>query len=372
MIIIKKARCFRSCLSCAIIYLIISSNKKMKKTKKSVLVSIAIFAMMAMAAPVIADNHQRGDLPPEDSMFWEIFSQMETPSDTVECNAALSSYISSHPEEFGGPDVDQIRSEMSRMCTEVAAMPSDMESNMASYRVTTNLFDPGNTNWHSIDSLYFQKEGDGGMPMGRISFSGKIDFMSYRFFNFMNNFDNMVKFDGGYVSLNASMVPDMINYGATLTMYQLGFDQLPDIYVSNGSSMRQAIEGTDISGIVWDPDANSLSFTPGHFSSYKAVQQGTKIKNMKISSVKKKTIKYNARKNTFNLTVKGKNLYKRGSDISCTLGFEQAQRVHAGRSGKTVKCTFGMASFSSLGTFPITISIEGQGEVTRTSAVRIK
>jgi len=187
----------------------------------------------------------------------------------------------------------------------------------------------------------------------------------------MNHFDNMVQFDGGYISLNAAMVPDMINYGTTFTMYQLGFDQQPDIYVSSGSTMRKAIEGTDISGIVWDPDANSLSFTPGHFSSFRAVQQGTKMKTMKISSVKKKTIKYKAGK-TFKLTVKGKNLYKKGSDVSCTLGFQQAERVHARRAGKKVKCTFGMDSFSSLGTFPLTISITGQGEVTRVNAVRIR
>jgi hypothetical protein len=187
----------------------------------------------------------------------------------------------------------------------------------------------------------------------------------------MNQFDNMVRFDGGYISLNAAMVPDMINYGATLTMYQLGFDQQPDIYVSNGANMRKAIEGTDVSGIVWDAAANSLTFTPGHFSSFKAVTKGSKVKKMKITSVKKKIIKYKAGK-TFKLTVKGKNLFKKGSDVSCMMGFQQAEKIHAGRAGKRVKCTFGMDSFSSLGTFPLTITVSGQGEVTKVNAVRVK
>jgi len=342
-----------------------------KHCGQAILASIAIFAMVAMTAPVgAANDHQRGDLPAETDFFWDVFAQMATPTDTATCLTALDNYISQHPEEFGGPDVEQMRSEMSQMCTEVANMPADMQSSMTSEGVATSLFDAGNTNWHAISGLYFQKSGDGA-PMGRISFSQTIDFMSYRFFNFMNQFDNMVRFDGGYISLNAAMVPDMINYGATLTMYQLGFDQQPDIYVSSGANMRKAIEGTDVSGIVWDAAANSLTFTPRHFSSFKAVQQGSEVNKMKIKSVKKKSIKYRAGK-TFKLTVKGKNLYKKGSDVSCTLGFQQAETARASKKGNKVTCRFGMDSFSSLGTFPLTISITGQGEVTKTNAVRIR
>jgi hypothetical protein len=297
---------------------------------------------------------------------------MTTPDDTTGCNAALSEYIANHPEEFGGSDSEQMRSEMTQMCTQVASMPEDMQSGMASDGVETSLFDSGNTNWHAISGLYFEKSGDeNGAPMGRISFSETIDFMTYRFFNFMNNFGNMVQFDGGYISLNAAMVPDMINYGATLTMYQLGFDQQPDIYVSSGANMRKAIEGTDYSDLVWNAEANSLSFTPRHFSSFRAVQQGSIVKKMKISSVQKKTIKYKAGK-TFKLTVKGKNLYKKGQDVSCTLGSQQAERVWTSKKGNKVICRYGMDSFSSLGTFPLTVSINGQGEVTRTNAVRVR
>jgi len=345
----------------------------MRKRKKAILASIAIFAIVGLVAPAGADNdeHQRGDLPTPDSMFWDIFAQMTNPEDTAGCNAALSDYITNHPEEFGGPDTEQMLSEMSQMCTEVATMPDDMQSNMEAEGIETSLFDSGNTNWHSISGLYFQKSGDGGAPMGRISFSETIDFMSYRFFNFMNQFDNMVRFDGGYISLNAAMVPDMINYGATLTMYQLGFDQQPDIYVSNGQKMRKAVEGTDVSGIVWDAEANSLTFTPGHFSSFKVVEQGSEVKKMKIKSVKKKSIKYREGR-TFKLKVKGKNLYKKGSDVSCTLGFQQAERVWVSKKGNKVICRYGMDSFGSLGAFPLTISIEGQGEVTKTNAVRFR
>jgi len=338
------------------------------KKRKSILASIAIFAMAAMAAPAMANDNDRESLPTSESPFWEIFAQMATPEDTATCQSVLADYIASHSEESGGPD-GEMRSEMTQMCTQIATMYDQMASEMSQNRVSTNIFDE--TNWHSVDGLYFQKSGDSGAPMGRISFSETIDFMSYRFFSFMNNFNNMVKFDGGYISLNAAMVPDMINYGATLTMYQLGYDQQPDIYVSNGATMREAIEGRDVNGIVWDAEANTLAFIPGHFSSFKAVQQGTKASKMKISSVKKKSIRYREGK-TFSLKVKGKSLYKKGSDLSCTLGFQQSERVKTDKRGKRLTCIFGMDSFSSLGTFPLTVSIEGQGEVTRTNAVRFR
>jgi hypothetical protein len=255
-------------------------------------------------------------------------------------------------------------------CTGVAAMPSEMQTSMTSEGVETSLFS-NTTDWHHVSGLYFQKSEDDA-PMGRISFSNTIDFMTYRFFTFMNNFGNMVQFNDGYISLNAAMVPQMINCGTTFTMYGLDFSTQPDIYVSNGANMRKAIDGTDVSGIVYDATAGTLSFTPGHFSSFKAVERGSTLKSMKISSVKKKTIKYNAKKSTFKLTVKGRNLYKKGSDIGCTLGFQQAAKVRAAKNGKKVTCTFSMSSFSVKDYYPLEISIIGNGAVTKTNAVRIK
>ncbi|MFA5926057.1 MAG: hypothetical protein WC831_03915 [Parcubacteria group bacterium] len=344
------------------------------KTKQVILASIALIAMVAMAVPVMAEPNQgdQREMPGPDDMFWAIFSQMSTPDDTANCLVALDNYITQHPTDFSEPDGDtsQARSEMTQMCSQVAQMRTEMEGGMAADGAITNLFDTENTNWHAINNLYFQKN-ENGVPMGRIGFSNTIDFMTYRFFSFMNNFGNLVQFNDGYISLNAAMVPDMINYGATLTMYGLDFSEQPDIYVSNGANMRKAVEGADISGITWDATAKTLSFTPGHFSSFKAVEKGSKLKAMKISSVKKKTIKYKAGK-TFKLTVKGKNLYKKGSDVSCTLGFQQAAKVRSARNGKKVTCTYGMDSFIQGSTYPLTISIIGNGEVTRTNAVRIK
>ncbi len=344
----------------------------MKKGRNALLALVAIFAMFAMAVPAMAEPSDH-ELPAETDFFWDVFAQMSTPDDTATCIIALNAYIAAHPDEFGGPgaDVSQVQAEMSQMCTQVAQMRTEMQTSMTSEGVETSLFDDANTNWHAIDGLYFQKS-ENGAPMGRISFSEAIDFMSYRFFNFMNNFGNMIQFNDGYISLNASMVPDMINYGTTFTMYGLDFSEVPDIYVSNGSNMRKAIEGTDVSGIVWDPVARTLSFTPGHFSSFRAVEKGSRVKTMKITKVDPRKVKYRANKSTFRINVKGKNLYKKGSSTECTLGFSQATKVSAARNGKRVKCTFTMSEFSTLGYYPLAISIAGQGEVTKTNAVRMR
>lgn len=343
----------------------------MKQKKKRVIwASIALLAMVAMMAPA-ALAEDRGEMPDEDDFFWDVFAEMTTPEDSSGCVSALNTYIANHPEEFGSENTAEILSQMTEMCTQVGLMRTDMQSSMTAEGVATSLFDSGNTNWHAISGLYFQKS-ENGEPMGRISFSETIDFMSYRFFTFMNNFDNMVQFNDGFISLNASMVPNMINYGATLTMYGLNFDEQPDIYVSNGQTMRKAVEGEDLSGISYDADAGTLSFTPGHFSSFKAVQKGSSVRTMKIRSVKKKSIKYKASKNSFKVTVRGKNLRSGNADVNCTLGFYQASKVYVSKNGKHLKCTYDMDDFSVAGRYPMTVTIPGVGEVTRANAVRIR
>ena len=341
------------------------------KIKKTILTSIAIFAMVAMTVPVMAQPSDH-EMPAEDDMFWYIFADMATPDDYSGCVAALDDYIARYPEIFNTDEIrDDVRLEMTGICTGVGQMRTDMQTNMTAEGVATSLFDAGNTDWHAISGLYFQKS-ENGAPMGRISFSETIDFMSYRFFTFMNNFGNMVRFDDGYISLNAAMVPEMINYGTTFTMYGLEFDEQPDIYVSNGQTMRKAVEGTDLSGISYDAGAGTLTFAPGHFSSFKAVEKDSKIKTMKITSVKKKSIKYKANKNSFKLTVRGRNFRQGSGEADCTLGFKQAQKIYVSKNGRHLKCTFGMSEFSVTGYYPLAVTITGVGEVTRVNAVRIR
>lgn len=325
---------------------------------------IAMLAMVFMTAPVGAVEER--ELAPENDPFWIIFSEMDHPTDTSTCVTAVTNYIDSLNIQDENERQGSLQG-MTQMCTEIAYMPAEMEIGMAAEGVTSNIF--ANTDdWHNVENLYFEKAG-----MGKIQFTNTIDFMSYRFMSFMRNFREMVEFSDGYISLNAAMVSGMKEYGAQLTMYGLDFDSMPDIYVTdaNGANMHLAT-GSDISAASYDPATGELTFSASHFSAFKAVEDGSKLKAMKITKVDPRRVKYNANKNTFRVNVKGKNLFKRGSDTVCTLGFSQATKVHAGRAGKRVKCTFSMSDFSVLGYYPLVISIAGNGEVTKTNAVKIK
>ncbi|MDD5490026.1 MAG: hypothetical protein PHP25_05115, partial [Candidatus Moranbacteria bacterium] len=92
----------------------------------------------------------------------------------------------------------------------------------------------------------------------------------------------------------------------------------------------------------------------------------------KITKVDPKNVKYKAKKSKFTVNVKGSNLYKKGSPVTCTLGYSVASRVKTVKNGKRLKCTFSMSEFSTTGYYPLAVSIEGNGEVTKTNAVRIK
>lgn len=337
-----------------------------KRCKRAILASAAIFALVAMTAPVMAAPGDHST-PASDDPFWVAFANMTKPDDYAGCVTAITNYVNG--QNMSDEQKQQAIAGMTQMCSDISTMPSQMETEMTAEGVETSLFDA--SNWHQVQNLYFQKS-ENGQPMGRISFSNTIDFMTYRFFNFMNNFGNLVQFNDGYISLNAAMVPDMINYGASFTMYGLHFTQVPDIYVSNGTTMRKAIEGTDVSGIVYDANAGTLTFTPGHFSSFRVVEKGSKLATMKITKVDPRSVKYNARKSTFSINVKGQKLYKKGSAASCMLGFSHATKVSTVKNGKRLKCTFTMSEFSVKGYYPLAISIAGIGEVTKSNAVRIK
>lgn len=337
----------------------------MKQKKRTILASIAVFAMVAMASPVMAEPNDH-EMPAQNDPFWTFFAQMNHPTDTENCTTAVTNYVNGL-----GYGEERRQAELQGMlgfCTGVSTMASQMQTDMTAEGVLTSLFD-NTTDWHNMTGLYFQKS-ENGSPMGRISFSETIDFMSYRFFNFMNNFGTMVQFNDGYISLNAAMVPDMINYGASLTMYGLDFDEVPDIYVSSGATMRKAIEGTDVSGITYDSSAGTITFTPGHFSSFRVVEKGTTVSTMKIGHLSKRSVKYNARKSTFQVRMKGRGL--RGENVNCTLGFNGARYVSSSNNGRTMRCTFSMEDFSTTGYYPLTVSVPGRGEVTRANAIRIR
>jgi len=317
------------------------------------------------------------DNPPEDDIFWQTFDAMRNPNDVTGCKAKIDELYESGElalydvtrRRAAGQTVSDSeltdRSESHRTsltagyystCENYDEGFEIMRSSMEQYGKTSNIWDM--TDWHNVNGLYFQSQD------GKIYFDRTIDFMSYRFQVFMQNLPNLMMFDNGYISLNAEMVPELKNYGAVLTMYNLDFPEMPDIYIDGVLSDSSSL------GAVYDVAAGTLTFNASHFSSYRAVAKGSTVKTMKIKGISKKSIKYNAKKRTFKVKARGINL--KGSGVKCTLGFHDSLKAKASRKGKNVTCTFNMNGFSQTGYYPLTISVPGSGEVSRENAIRIK
>lgn len=323
------------------------------------------------------------DNPPETDIFWQTLSTMDNPNDVEGCRAKIDELWNA--SELGRVDVERreaagevitnrdieinSRDEAKRIsltsgyynsCAGLDEGFEIMRASMEQYGKTSNIWDMAD--WHNVNGLYFESAGE-----GRIYFNRTIDFMSYRFQVFMQNLPNLLVFQNGYISLNAEMVSDLENYGAVLTMYGLNFSEIPDIYVDGVLA-----NSSDVDGVTYDPSTGTLTFTASHFSSYRAVAKGSKQSVMKITGTTKKSVKYDARKNTFKVKAKGKGLKKSGITTTCRLGFTEATKVSVSKKGKSVVCVFRMSDFSQTGYYPLTISIAGSGEVTRDNAIRIK
>lgn len=352
-----------------------------EELKKVAAVVAGLATALVFPASTLASSSDH-ELPAEDDLFWRVTSSMSRPDDMAACQAAINAmpiadlitYAQQHAAENGeqtptwteeeqNQHATEIRSQFNMVCTMLAQMPTEMQADMALEGVTSSLFSA--PDWHNVSGLYFEKTGE-----GRITFTNNIDFLTYRFFRFMNNFDSMVKMEDGFISLNASMVTDIKNYGAQLTMFGLNFSEIPDIYVDG----KKAGSG-DVEGVAYDANEGSLTFTAKHWSSYRAVAKGSKVKAMVITKLtnKSKSIRYNAARSVFRVKVKGRNLKpSTGQTIQCNLGFERATKVSYSKKGKSVICVFPMSYFSDLGTFPLTLTITGKGEVTKANAVRIR
>jgi len=325
-----------------------------------------------------AGNASAFDNPDEDDIFWDTLAAMDNPNDVDGCKAKIDELWASG--ELNAYDVANRRaagqtvndSELTDMSEEHRiSMTSGyyntcenfdqgfeiMRASMEQYGKTSNIWDM--TDWHNVNGLYFLSEGE-----GRIYFDRTLDFMSYRFQVFMQNLPNLLSFQNGYISLNAEMVPELANYGAVLTMYGLEFSETPDIYIdgvlANASDM----------GAVYA--AGTLTFNASHFSSYRAVAKGSSVSAMRIKWNNPRKLKYNARKRTFKVKVKGSGFRNSSTSTTCTLGYFDATKVTVSRNGKKATCTFNMSDFSQTGYYPLTLSIDGSGSATRENAVRIR
>jgi len=207
-----------------------------------------------------AQASSRGNLPEENNIFWTVLNNMSTPNDTANCQSgATAAFLSEGMESAEASNM------ASSFCNELSQMDDQMLSDMAIEGITTNLFSA--SDWHNIENLYFMREG-----YGRIEFSTTINFMSYSFMSFMENFASAMEMQQGLISLDSNLVEDFKNLGATLTMYNVPDLKDPEILV-DGKKDSSGI----VSNLVYDRKSRTITFNAAHFTTFEAVDSALEI-----------------------------------------------------------------------------------------------
>ncbi len=235
----------------------LSKNKNMKNKALFLLLAAGFLAFGSQVAQ--ADGP--GGLPDEDDLFWNVMSDMTSPNDTANCVSSATAIFESE-----GMPVDEAAAEANTICNQLAQMDDEMTSGMSAEGVQTNLFSADN--WHTVEGLYFHRVG-----YGKIEFSATIDFMSYDFMNFMENFRTAMEMNEGEIGLDSDLVEDFKALGATLTMYNVPEYNDPEILV-DGEEDNEGI----VSNFVYDQDTDTVTFTAAHFTTFTLSESADKAK----------------------------------------------------------------------------------------------
>lgn len=287
--------------------------------KKVILLLIA-FYLAIMIAPVkkaaaITEAEMQGDPMNNSSHFiWDLMAAMDTPDDTADCLTAAQNLLTT--EGLPGEQVTEISNSA---CGSLAQMRSNMESGMPdgngeTESIETNLWDA--TDWHNVENLYFQHSANG-VADGRIAFTVPIDFMSYDFMTFMMSFGQAMETGNGIIGLDADIVEGMAGYGAVLTMYNVDDFEDPEILVDG----EEDTEGV-VSGLVYDRDAQTITFNAAHFSTFEVVEGSDETP--KISKVKIQKYKSNSGETRLKFIISGDH-FNRGTEV--TLGGKEPFKI---------------------------------------------
>lgn len=136
---------------------------------------------------------------------------------------------------------------------------STITSSMSSDGVTTNLGEM--SDFTHTSSLYFEKTGQ-----GRIAFSSEINFTDRDALSWMSTLDQKLSFTNGTISLDADLINNLVNTQATLTMYGLNYNN-PKVLVNGADDT-----GGVVSGLTYNREAGTLTFTAAHFTTFQAVE----------------------------------------------------------------------------------------------------
>lgn len=332
---------------------------KKKSVLKKIAVGLLVFSLLAIPMPernakaVVTEESMNGDpMSNENHFIWDLMADMQTPDDP-DCPSLASTALAG----TAGMDATQISQVATMACNNLAQMRTSMESGMGegSDSVETNLFDE--TNWHSVENLYFQHMTNG-VADGKIAFSVPIDFMSYAFMSFMTSFGENMDSSEGRIGLDADVVGGFANYGATLTMYNIPEYESPVILV-DGEVDTDGV----VSNLAYDRDNSTITFSAAHFTEFEVAEESEVGDTMPdIDTVKAKKY-YNpiSKKWLVKMIVKGDE-YDRDTDV--TLGKTDARKVNY-KSKNRVVATFALSKLAKSGKDGFIIRVKNGSESKR-------
>lgn len=332
---------------------------KKKSVLKKIAVGLLVLGLLAVPMPernakaLVTEDSLEGDpMSNENHFIWDLMEDMQTPDDP-DCPSLASAALAG----TAGMDAAQISQVAAMACNGLSQMRTSMESGMGegSDSVETNLFDE--TNWHSVEDLYFQHMTNG-VADGRIAFSVPIDFMSYAFMSFMTSFGENMETSEGYISLDADVVGGFANYGASLTMYNVPEFESPIILV-DGEVDTDGV----VSNLAYDRDANTITFSAAHFTEFEVAEESEVGDTVpEIDVVKAKKYYSPVSKKWFvRMIVKGDE-YDRDTDV--TLGKTDARKVKY-KSKTRVVATFALSKLAKSGKDEFIIRVKNGSESKR-------
>ena len=140
---------------------------------------------------------------------------------------------------------------------------STIASMMTSAGVTTNL--TSQTDYSRTTDLYFEMT-----DRGRITFLSPINFTDRYALQWMQTLDQKLDLSvPGRISLDATLIRDLADTNAQLTMYGLTLAD-PQIMV-DGAADSSGI----VSGVTYNRSTGTLVFTAAHFTTFTAVERTT-------------------------------------------------------------------------------------------------
>jgi hypothetical protein len=264
----------------------------MKKKKKSIKLLFwsmgALFISVIFVAGKAAASPSR-ELPPEDDPIWDVFANLPRPDDSH-----CVDYITSQGASLA---------QATESCQQLAQMPDEIYNDMAA----DGMFDAGRlttdlrtmADWRRVENLTFD-HGD-----GMIQFTEPINFMSREFMLFMDNFAQRMEAQPGLISLDADIVDGLKNRGAILTMRNVPDFDNPVILVDG----KVDSEGV-VSGIVYNKENHTLTFTAAHFTSFEAAEASA-VLAPKITKVKYRRYLSKSGKVKVRVSVYGKRFKKK-------------------------------------------------------------